>query len=112
MPERSSDLNIAAGDLDRRITLQSPVYNTDGDEIASWQSEGDVWAAVQPASGLELEPGQQIIAEAQISVMIRFRADVDARWRVIDGPHTYEIKAVLDLERRQETLKLMCMEVV
>lgn len=103
---------ISAGDLDQRVTLQSPVYNTDGDEIVSWQSEGDVWAAVDPTSGLEVEPGQQIIAEKQVTVTIRFRADVDARWRVVDGPHTYEIKAVMDTARRTEALKLLCMEVV
>src|SRR5262252_1852254 len=106
------DHEIEAGLLNQRVMLLAPVYNADGDEITSWQTVEKVWAAVEPAGGTQLALANQDISELPVQVRIRFRRDIDARWRIQDGPHTYEVQAVADVSRRQATLALNCREVV
>jgi head-tail adaptor len=79
------DSTLPAGDLDRRVTLLSPVYNGDSDEIDSYQLAGLAWAAVEPIMGAES-------TEA-------------------DGEHTYEIQGIADVARRRVQLKLNCQEI-
>ena len=106
------DAEIESGRLDGRVILQAPVYNTDGDEITGWSDVITVWAAVEPAGGSQLALANQDISQLPVMVTIRFRSDVDARWRVVDGSHTYEVQAVADVARRRATLALHCTEVV
>ena len=110
MPLERAELE--AGILDKRVSLLAPVYAEEfQDEIADWQEAARVWAAVEPAAGNEQNEAGRMIGVAAVSVTIRFRADLDLRWRIRDGPHTYEILAIQDTARRRAQLKLSCAEV-
>lgn len=106
-----SDL-IVAGDLNRRVQLLSPVYNEYNDEITDWTTAATVWAAVLPNFAQEQQQSERTIEVIQAFVIIRFRADIDARWRVVDQSHTFEITGLVDCLHSKVKLLLSCKEVL
>jgi SPP1 family predicted phage head-tail adaptor len=106
--------NVAlnAGDLDRRVTLYRPMYGTYEDEIVGWEAVADVWAAVNPESVLrEGTDSGRTVSTNVVPIVIRYRADIDARWRIQDGSAKYEVKGILDVARRHVQLQLTCEEI-
>jgi len=103
---------LNAGALDRRVTLLRPVYNEHEDEIASWEIVGECWASVAPKSGKEDDGAGRTISVATIPILIRYRTDIDARWRIRDREQEYEVKSKLDILRRHVQLELTCEEVL
>ena len=106
-----------AGLLDRRVELFAPVYNEpDEDEITGWASQGLVWAAMTPSFALEMNEAGRTIALVTTPIVIRFRSDVDHRWRAVytdsNGAHTYEIQGIVNVARRNAQLQLNCREVL
>jgi SPP1 family predicted phage head-tail adaptor len=101
---------LQAGDLDGRVTLLQPVYNQYGDEIVDWLPY-KVWASVDPQFGRESNTSDRTVMAVSVEVCIRYRSDIDARWRIADDQHTYEIVAMVDVQRRGAQLKLSCVEV-
>ena len=111
MPVRNPELE--AGTLDKRVTLLRPVYaNGYQDEIESYEPVADVWASVTPNYGQEIpnEGGRQV-ATKLLPVIIRYRSDIDARWRIRDGEHEYGIDSILDVQRRRSQLQIACKEI-
>lgn len=103
---------LEAGVLDRRVTLLKPVLSEYEDEIVDWEPRADVWASVQPASGRELNEAGRVVSTVTTPIVIRYRTDVDARWRVRDRERLYQIRAVSDVARRRVQLQLDCEEVL
>lgn len=115
MPESLTSVQdsvISAGDLNRRVALMSPVYNEYSDEITDWQLAATVWAAVLPNFAQEQVQSERTIEVILAFVVIRYRADIDARWRVVDKEHTYEITGIVDAMRARQKLVLSCKEVL
>jgi SPP1 family predicted phage head-tail adaptor len=106
------DPTIGAGDLDKRVTLLQPVYNEFEDEIVDYEPVADVWAGVDPVQGMEVNEAGRTVETITTDIFIRYRRDIDARWRIQDHEHTYEIKGVQDVARRRVQLQLTCMEVL
>jgi SPP1 family predicted phage head-tail adaptor len=106
------DPTIGAGDLDKRVTLLQPVYNEFADEIVDWTPVASVWAGVDPDQGMEVNEAGRTVETVIITMFIRYRRDVDARWRVQDHEHLYEIKGITDIARRRVQLQLSLMEVL
>lgn len=104
---------LDAGKLDRRVTLLKPIYldDTYQDEISGWEAVADVWAAVQPTYGQEMNEGARTVETVTTTIQIRYRTDVDPRWRIRDGDIVFQIKGILDVLRRHVQLQLNCMEV-
>lgn len=103
---------IDAGKLDRRVTLLKPIYNEFEDEITGYQPMVKVWAAVAPTFAQEISEALRTVATVLVPIIIRYRTDIDSRWRIVDGPHTYEIKGIIDIARRRVQLQLSCEEVI
>ncbi len=108
MPEHPG---IEAGVLDKRATLLAPVYNDAQDEIASWNPVTTVWAGIAPGVGREINQAGRTVAVTQVIVIMRYRADIDERWRVQDRDRIYQIKNIVDVLRRHVQLQLTCEEV-
>lgn len=102
---------IDAGSLDRRVTLLRPTYNQFEDEITGWEAVADVWAAINPNTSQELNTAGRTVATVVVPVVIRYRADIDARWRVQDRDRMYQIRGILDIARRRVQLQLNCEEI-
>jgi SPP1 family predicted phage head-tail adaptor len=103
---------VNAGDLDRRVTLLSPVYNTYQDEIVDWSPVAQVWAKMAPNFGQEINEAGRTVAVVQSIVNIRYRSDIDARWRLQMGSRLFEVAAILNPMERRAQLQLNCKEVL
>jgi SPP1 family predicted phage head-tail adaptor len=105
---------MRAGDLNRRVTLQTATETQDGagQPIPAWSDVATVWAAVEPLEGRELFAAQQINAEAIVMVRIRYRPGVRPKMRVLYGSRLLGIISVIDPGERHEELRLLCSEVV
>ena len=102
---------LDAGKLDKRVTLLSPVYSQYEDEIPTWSPVATVWASINPNWGQELTEAARTVATTLVLVVIRYRTDVDARWRIQDGSRFYEIDSLTDIMRRRVQLQLNCKEI-
>ena len=103
---------VNAGALDKRVTLLRPVYNEWQDEVASWEPVSEVWASIGPVLVTERNEADRIVSWAQVPIVIRYRADLDPRWRIQYRTHTYEIDGMRDILARHVQLELTCKEVV
>jgi SPP1 family predicted phage head-tail adaptor len=108
-----SDPTIESGTLDKRVTLLEPVYNEPQDEITGWNPVANVWAGIAPISnaGREMTQSARTIAITMITITIRFRADIDPRWRIQDRDRIYQIRSMVDTLRRHVQLQLACEEI-
>jgi SPP1 family predicted phage head-tail adaptor len=104
---------LEAGKLDRRVTLLRPAMNEHNDEIEEWTPVGDVWASVEPSviTAREADSSGRIVATNPVVVRMRYRADVDIRWRISDAGKAYEVRSMADPLRRRAQLQLTCEEV-
>jgi SPP1 family predicted phage head-tail adaptor len=111
MPVKNPE--IEAGTLDKRVTLLRPIYSTEyQDEIADWEPVAEVWAGITPNFGQEAtHEGARVVATKLLPVIIRYRSDIDARWRIRDSEHEYGIDSILDLGRRRAQLQIACKEI-
>ena len=101
------------GKLRHRVSLQSSTAtaNEFGEKIAAWSAYATVWAEIMPLQGRELENAQQISEKCDYEIFIRYNANVLSTHRVIYGSRTFEIQAVLNINERNEKLKLICTEI-
>lgn len=101
---------MKAGQLNCRVTLQSPVTGTDsiGQPVNGWQEIGPVWASIRFLNGLEsIKAGAQS-SIAKASIRIRYRSDLTTAMRVLHGARIFEIVAVLPDEQKREHVDLVC----
>ena len=101
---------ITAGDLNKRVTLLQPVYNEWNDEIIDWTRTAEVWAAINPSFAQELNQGATTVEAILVPVVIRYRADINATWRLQDKERLYRIHGILDIQRLHVQLQLNCEE--
>jgi SPP1 family predicted phage head-tail adaptor len=106
-----TDPTVGAGELDKRVMLLMPLYNDSEDEIVGWQEVAKVWAGIDPNFAMELNEAGRQVQSVLISIVIRYRADIDPRWRIQDHEHLYEIKGMQDIARRRVRWLLSCQEV-
>jgi SPP1 family predicted phage head-tail adaptor len=102
---------MSIGDLDQRLTLESPSRAPDGGggAIVTWQTVSDVWASVHPTSGDERLEADQVAGSITHTVIIRRRPDVTPAMRFRSGSRVLDIVAVLDTRPRTH-LRCLCEE--
>ena len=102
---------IAAGDLRERIIFQSPPVAKDvlGKPTGPWVDQFAAWAKAEPIRGREFFAQGQMQAEVTTRFVIRWRADVHERLRVVWRGEPYEIVSPpIDTDGAREVLELMC----
>ena len=102
--------NIKAGDLRQVITLQKPV-STIGEHnrrAIEWVDVATVSAAMAEVSGREFFEAQAYHAEDIVTYTIRWRADIDATWRVKYQETTYNIVEINHLGQMRDYMRLKC----
>ncbi|MBP9035947.1 MAG: phage head closure protein [Comamonadaceae bacterium] len=91
-------MTLAAGRLNKRVTLQSPVLDQDtatGALATVWADQAVVWAAIEPISVRDFIAADERQSRVTARIVIRHRSDVDASWRVTHGSKVYQIVGVL-----------------
>ncbi len=97
------------GKLDERITLQELTeVNEYGSLTQDYSTVATVWGRVVSRKGTEAFEAGRVNAEEQIRVQIRYRSDVNVKWRVqIDG-QDYNIVYLDRSARREGYMWLHC----
>lgn len=100
-----------AGQLDRRITIQTFSESTDsfGQEVKSYSTLASVWANVTEKIGNEGEDGDMIAATKKVEFIIRYRTDVNEQMRISYNSNIYKIQAIQSADARKAFLKLVCL---
>jgi len=100
-----------AGQLDRRITIQTFSETTDnfGQEVKSFSTLASVWANVVEKVGSEGEDGEMIAATKKVEFVIRYRTDVNEEMRISYNNNTYKIQAIQSADARKAFLKIVCL---
>jgi len=103
-----------AGQLDRRITLQTFSETTDtfGQEVKTYSTLASVWANVKENIGVgngEGEKGDMIAATKKVEFIIRYRTDVNEQMRITYNNNTYKIQAIQSADARKAFLKIVCL---
>lgn len=96
---------LAAGKLDRKITLQrKTVTRSDsGEPSEAWNTHAVVWAHKLPMTGREFyaAAGAQIASEETARWRIRWLAGLTVQDRILEGAKVWEIRNVAELSRRE-----------
>ena len=107
-------MTTPAGQLDRRVQLRAPVVVRDsqcGSEQITYPVAATVWGRVTERASAMVGSGDRVIARRDITVRIRYRADVLPTWQVGVGGRTWRMAgAPLEVGRRQY-LDLPCEEI-
>lgn len=98
-----------AGQLDRRITIQSFTTTTDdfGEVVKSFTTLANVWAKVEDKRGNEGEDGNQLVATKRVEFLIRYRSDINEQMRIQYNNETYKIEAILNADSRKAFQKIV-----
>lgn len=98
-----------AGQLDRRITIQSYTTTTDdfGEVVKSFTTLANVWAKVEEKRGGEGEDGNQLVATKKVEFLIRYRSDIDEQMRISYNNETYKIETILNADARKAFQKII-----
>ena len=108
--------NIEAGRLRHRLVLQDRNPSGDGgggeagDPWAVPVTVATVWGSLEPLSGAERLRAMRLESRVTHRIAIRYRAGVSADMRVVFGPRTFNIRAVIDPGERRRMLELLCEE--
>lgn len=85
---------VTAGELDRRIKLQAPTVTRDpvyGSEVTTYTTVATVWAKrTEVAAGLSTQADQRVGTRI-VQHLIRYRADVQPTWRIVDGTRRFRL---------------------
>ena len=103
------------GQLRHKVTIQKlgDAENEWGEPVKDeWVDVCSPWADIRQPSGLSAIKADAQVSIVRTSIRIRFRNDVTAGMRVVHGPKTYSVKAVLMVEGKRVFVDLVCEEVV
>lgn len=93
---------LAAGDLDRRITIQRAATVTDafGGEMPIWTDLATVWASVELVKDGERFRAAEVAASVDVRFRIRWGLGVTVEDRVFYDGRAWEIAGVKEIGRR------------
>lgn len=100
---------IKAGDLNRRITIQSQSSTEDayGGNADTYSTLVQVWAKMEYGSASEKYAADRLTSFSRVEFAIRYRTDVTAKMRIVDDENKhYEILAVQEDGQRKFTIIL------
>lgn len=103
---------MRAGRLRHRLTIQEPVTSRgdSGEELVTWVTRGTVWAGIEPIRGKEALTANQILADLDTRIVIRWSGFVDdmtAKWRVLHKTTTYNIVSIAHKNLGQREVEIM-----
>ncbi len=90
---------IAAGNLNRRLTLYAPVTlrSDTGMEKTGWRTSGTVWAAQENLSLREIERTSGLTSVAEAKFVIRYRQGITERFEVVCEKRRYSVITVEEI---------------
>lgn len=104
---------MRAGQLNKLLVLESKqsTQGNDGGEVTAWVPVATVWASIEPIGGREAMRANQIVADTETRIKIRWSsqvAAVNATWRAVHDGVIYNIKRVANIKTANREIELMC----
>lgn len=101
---------MRAGRLNRRVVIQQRLAteNELGEKVSGWSTVATVWANIMQKSGMESVRSDMQMSVVDASIRIRYRTDVNAGMRVLDGSTVYDIQAVILDRQNKQFVDLVC----
>lgn len=81
-----------------------------GERSKTWTDKSELFAFLNPLSGVELQTAKATNAKATHEIRIRYQDGVTPRDRLKFGQRFFNIKSVVDVSGRNEELVLVCAE--
>jgi SPP1 family predicted phage head-tail adaptor len=104
---------MRAGRLRRRLTVDEPITsrNDTGEELVTWVTRGTIWAAIEPGKGKEDLVANQITADTDTRIVVRwsgFSNGINAKWRFVHQGVKYNIESISHKNLGQREIEFMC----
>jgi SPP1 family predicted phage head-tail adaptor len=103
---------MRAGKLNRRLQIDRPdeEQNEVGEVINTWSTVGVVWASIEPIKGNEALKNNQILADMDTRIRIRWSEavkDIHAKWRLIHNGIAYNIVSIANVGTSNREFEIM-----
>ena len=69
-----------------------------------------IWARIEPTNASESWYAEQLSSTERLTIVIRYRKDVDQTMRIQYGQRGFQILGITDIDQRHCWLQLMCEE--
>lgn len=106
--------DLTSGKLRNRIDIESPVTapNGSGGSTVVWTAitASKIRAYIKPISGAERLQAMRLESDITHRVFIRYRSDFTAASRINYNGRLFQIRAILNLEERNQWLELYAVE--
>ena len=104
--------DIHAGKLRHKISLQRREKTPDGGGgyTYDWVEYDTTYAWIRPMSGVENLVAMRIESNITHDLFIRYRADLNAKDRIVFGSRSFDVVSVINIEERNKWLQLRCEE--
>lgn len=106
---------MRAGRFDQRLTFDAPVVTPDaaGGQVTAWVTQFTVWAWIHPLTGRERVRSDQVIAELDTKIVVRWdsrTAKITAAWRArgIGGQVYSIIRPPVQADMGRREIELLC----
>jgi len=101
------------GRLRHRVTILRKTSERDGfgSEIVTWQPLKQCWAEIITEPGREYMSADQVKAETEIEVTLRYTPDITVKDRVEYAGKTYDIVSATDKDFKHRQTVLTCKEI-
>jgi SPP1 family predicted phage head-tail adaptor len=110
---------LCANDLQHRISIESPTESADsggyGDVTPTWKQEAKAWAMIETLGSREVYRAQQTYAATTHVITIRYSrqaADFTTKMRVKFGARYLYITGLVNIDERNDWIRLFCTEAV
>jgi len=104
---------MEAGRLRHQITIQTATQTQDattGELVTTWQTLGTCRAAVEPLKGREAIFGNQVIAEMDTRIIVRWSnltSQITALHRIVHQGFLFNVVSVANLKMGQREIEIM-----
>lgn len=96
---------MRSGKLDTRITIQQNTNpgtaDADGQVVAVWSELAVVWAEIKPVKTMEKFIGDQLLAQADFVLQLRYRDGLDPSMRIVIDSNIFEIIGITEIRRKK-----------
>jgi SPP1 family predicted phage head-tail adaptor len=100
------------GKMRYRVKLESATDTTDsgGGRSQAYATKAFLYANIKPISGTETFRQGKVASDTTHELIIRYRSDIDTKYRICYGTRVFNIKSILNIDERDRFLKLSCKE--
>ncbi len=108
----ASCCDISASDLRHRMTVQtlSQVGDGQGGFTETWTDGATLSAKIEPSKGWERFQAQQVATPVTHTITTRYRTDLTTQHRLKLGSRVFRIKELLNVEERNQWLRIKAIE--